>query len=125
MAQKKSAQGFLKDVEKRLKVWGDKAKDMAKSLEKEAMYGGKISKLKLEEVELEARKWKLYHGLGKQAYNLIKTKKISSPLLNNSYQKIAEIDREIGKKKTLRKRYKKEFSKKLKPLKASKPYKKK
>jgi len=111
MADKKKMQGFLKDVEKRLKGWGGKAKEIAKGIEKDAVYGGKVSKVKLEEIELEAKRWKLYRDLGKQTHDLLRVKKIKNASLNKTSEKISDIDSQLRKKKALLKRYKTHFAK--------------
>ena len=111
MVEKKKVQGFLKDVEKRLRVWGGRAREIAKGVEKDAVYGSKVSKVKLEEIELEAKRWKLYRDLGKQAHNLLKAKKITNASLSKTSEKIGDIDSQLKKKKALLKRLKTNFAK--------------
>lgn len=99
---KDDIKSFLKQTEKIVKELGAKAGELGKAIEKDASYGTKAGMIKVEQLALENEKNKLLGQFGKKAYELMRKKQISHKNLEETFNKIQDVDNKIkGKKLSL------------------------
>ena len=115
--EKTEAQKFWEKAEKQLKGLSAKAVKIAKGLQQEAVYGVKISKLKVEELGLESKRAKLFQQIGAESFKLVKEKKLKNSKISKLSTQIDRINREIRKKKADSSSLKKKISEGIKKLK--------
>jgi len=115
--EKKETQKFWEKAEKQLKELSVKAVKIAKGLQEEAIYGVRISKLKVEELGLESRRAKLFQQMGSEAFKLFKEKKLKNNKISKLCGQIDKINREIRKKKADSSSLRKKISEGIKKLK--------
>ena len=115
--EKTEAQKLWEKAEKQLKGLSTKAVKIAKGLQQEAVYGVKISKLKVEEMGLESKRAKLFQEIGNETFKLVKTNKLKNSKISNLCAQIDRINREIKKKKASSSSLKKKISEGIKKLK--------
>jgi len=115
--EKKEAQKFWAKAEKQLKELGAKAVRIAKSLRQEALYGVKISKLKVEEMGLESKRAKLFQEIGAEAFRLVKENKLKNSKISKLCAQVNRINTEIRKKKADSSLLRKKLSEGIKKLK--------
>ena len=115
--EKTDTQKFWEKAEKQLKGLSAKAVKIGKGLQQEALYGVKISKLKVEELGLESKKAKLLQEIGTETFKLVKGKKLKNSKISKLCAQIDRINREIRKKKANSSLLKKKISEGIKKLK--------
>ncbi len=115
--ERKEAQKFWGKAETQLKELGAKAVKIAKGLRQEALYGVKISKLKVEELGLESKRAKLFQQIGAEAFRLVKGNKLKNSRISKLCAEVDKIDTEIRKKKANSSLLKKKLSEGIKKLK--------
>jgi len=115
--EKKETQKLWEKAEKQLKGLSAKAVKIAKGLQQEAIYGVKISKLKVEEMGLESKKAKLFQQIGSEAFKLFKEKKLKNNKISNLCAQVGKINTEIRKRKAASSSLTKKISQGIKKLK--------
>lgn len=105
-------------AEKQLKGLSARAVRIAKGLQEEAIYGVKISKLKVEEMGLESKRAKLLQEIGAETLRLVKGKKLKNSKVSKLCVEIDKINTEIKKIKTASSSLKRKISQGIKKLKS-------
>lgn len=114
--EKKEAQKFWEKAEKQLRGLSAKAVKIGKGLQQEALYGVKISKLKVEEMGLESKKARLFQEIGNETFKLVKANKLKNSKISKVCAQVDRINREIKKKKASFSSLKKKISEGIKKL---------
>jgi hypothetical protein len=115
--EKTKSQKLWEKAEKQLKGLSAKAVKIAKGLQQEAIYGVKISRLKVEEMGLESKKAKFFQQIGTEAFKLFKEKKLKNNKISNLCAQVDKINTEIRKRKAASSSLKKKISQGIKKLK--------
>jgi hypothetical protein len=97
--EKKEAQRFWGKAEKQLKRLSSKAVEIAKGLQREAVYGVKFTRLKIDEMGLESKRVKLFQEIGSETFKLVKKNKLKNSKISKLCALVDRINKEIGKKK--------------------------
>ena len=119
MKKKGDFQRFWEKAGKQLLTLGDKVAVVAKDIKEDAFYGAKISKLKVEEMDLEYKKNKLLQSVGNEAYKLVKAKKLSNAKIAKICSQIETLDKNIKKKRAESSVLKSKISKSIKGIEQS------
>jgi len=114
--ERKEAQRFWEKAEQQLKELSAKAVRIAKGLQREAVYGVKIGKLKVEEVALEGKRAKLFQEIGSETFKLVKKNKLKNSKISKLCTQVDKINAEITKKKVNSSLLKKKLSEGIKKL---------
>lgn len=114
--EEKETQKFWEKAEKQLRGLSAKAVKIGKGLQQEALYGVKISKLKVEEMGLESKKAKLLQEIGNETFKLVKANKLKNSKISKVCAQVDKINREIKKKKAISSSLKKKISEGIKKL---------
>jgi len=114
--EEKETQKFWEKAEKQLRGLSAKAVKIGKGLQQEALYGVKISKLKVEEMGLESKKAKLLQEIGNETFKLVKANKLKNSKISKMCAQVDRINREIKKKKASFSSLKKKISEGIKKL---------
>jgi hypothetical protein len=115
--EKKETQKLWEKAEEQLKGLSARAVKIAKGLQQEALYGVKISKLKVEELGLESKRAKLLQEIGSESFKLVKANKLKNSRISKLCTQLDKINREIRKKKANSSSLKKKISQGIKKLK--------
>ena len=95
---KKSLVRDLKEARKRLAEFRKRTTALAKKAKEEAEKAARISRLRLEIVPLTQRRDRKLKELGKKAYHLIKSGKISEKGLRSLSEEIRNLEAKIRRK---------------------------
>ena len=106
-----------KDVEKAmegLRKLGGKVKEVAKIIEKDAVYGTQVGKLRIKILALERDKFNQFREIGKVAYKLFLSKKLKDATLAKQCTQLNNIEKAIKKQHAEITKLKKSFKGKKK-----------
>lgn len=102
---------IVEKTEKGLKTFGNKILELAEVVKEDTVYGAKIGKLKLKQMDLESKRMKKLRLLGETVYKLVQKKKIDYPEINEVCKQIFEIEKDIRIYQTEVKKISKKFKK--------------
>lgn len=95
---------LLKKTEKKAKDLAGQAGNLIKEVEKDASYGTKASKVKVEQFTLESERKALITELGEKVYPMLRKEKVDMKKVKDLVEEIQDIENQIrGKKSSLTK----------------------